>query len=103
MPTFDGSEIVSCPPYCGAPSLSHQCAVEPVVVVVDVVFDGVVAGVVLETIVVTEVVDVVVWGGVDADVAVEHEAKSIDANSKQVNPVQIAFLFIHSSFVFSSR
>jgi hypothetical protein len=64
------------------------------------VFDGVVAGVVLETIVVTEVVDVVVWGGVVADVAVEHEAKSIDASSKQVNPVQIAFLFIHSSFFF---
>jgi len=56
-------------------------------------------GIVLETVVVTAVVGVVVvWDGVVADVAVEHEAKSIDASSKHVNTIQIAFLFIYSSF-----
>jgi hypothetical protein len=46
---------------------------------------------------VTAVVLVTVWLVVVADVGVEQDAKSIDANRRQVDTIQIFFLFIHTS------
>jgi hypothetical protein len=56
-----------------------------------------VVDVVLGNVEVTAVVLVTVWLVVVADVGVEQDAKSIDANRRQVDTIQIFFLFIHTS------
>jgi hypothetical protein len=84
------------PPYWGFPSLSHQFPLDVNDVVVGFVVAAVV-DVVLGNVEVTAVVLVTVWLVVVADVGVEQDAKSIDANRRQVDTIQIFFLFIHTS------
>jgi hypothetical protein len=84
------------PPYWGFPSLSHQFPLDVTDVVVGFVVAAVV-DVVLGNVEVTAVVLVTVWLVVVADVGVEQDAKSIDANRRQVDTIQIFFLFIHTS------
>ena len=84
------------PPYWGFPSLSHQFPLDVTDVVVGFVVVAVV-DVVLGNVEVTAVVLVTVWLVVVADVGVEQDAKSIDANRRQVDTIQIFFLFIHTS------
>jgi hypothetical protein len=84
---------VNSPPYIGLPSLSHQCPVVAVVVVVFVVVgdDEVVVVVVL-------VVEGVVVGVVVV-LDVVQDAKTNDVTIRQVSTIQIAPLFIHTSFL----
>jgi hypothetical protein len=88
--------MVIVPPYCGVPRLSHQVPVATVVVV-----DAVVVG----TVVVTLVVGFVVWVGVvvvvdvEIDVVPEQDTKTSDVIMRNVSTIQIAPLFIHTSFL----
>jgi hypothetical protein len=89
-----GENMVSVPPYCGVPSLSHQFPAEPAEVVVGLA-DDIVAWIVVEVVVlaiVGAVVDVV--AGIDIEVEVEHEAKIIDITMRQVKAIQVIPLFI---------
>ena len=84
--------MVSVPPYCGTPSLSHQCpvvaaVVEVVVGIGAVVVVCVVVGGVIEVVVVEVVVEVVV-------VVLAQDAKTNEVTMRQVSSIQIAPLFI---------
>jgi len=81
--------MVSVPPYCGTPSLSHQCPVLAVVVAVVVVTGAVV------------VVFVVVVVAIEVEVAVEvvvvvlaQDARASDVTMRQVSSIQIDPFFI---------
>jgi hypothetical protein len=97
LPMFAAYRRTISPPYCGLPRLSHQLPVAAVVVgvVVGAVVVAVVGGAVL-------VVVVVVVMGVVVDVVadVAHDAKTSDITIRQVNTIQIALLFIWTSFYF---
>jgi hypothetical protein len=97
--------IVMVPPYCGAPSVSHQLPVLEVVVVTEIGVD--VVEVVLDTMAVVDVVVellVVVALVVVVDVVVVdelQEARTIEAMmTREVNPKRAPF-FTFSSFLFS--
>jgi len=84
------------PPYCGLPSLSHQC---PVVEADVVVVLAVAVVVVLAVVVGIEVcVEVVVDVLVDDVVDVAQDARASDVTKRQLSAIQIAFLFINLLF-----
>ena len=87
--------IVNVPPYCGAPSLSHQLPDTVVLVLVVVV-----KVVVVLLIVIDDVVDVDVEICVDVevevvlDVVLVQDARTIDVIMRQVNKIQTALFSI---------
>ena len=96
-----GSAIVSVPPYCGVPRLSHQW---PVVVEVEagtgLVVDDV-KGAVVETGLEVDVIGVFV--PVDVDVEVAQDTNSINDRMTPVKIVQIIPLFILPSYYLPSN
>ena len=99
--------MVIVPPYCGAPSLSHQFPVEVVVTVVDVGSDAklvVDVGIDAEVVVDGSDAKLVVDVGSDSVVVVVldllHDASSIAATRKMLKLNQITLFFINTSTCF---
>jgi len=80
------------------PSLSHQLPADTEDEVVGFVVTAV-DDVILGDVEVTVAVVVVIWFVVVVDVDAVQDAKSIDASMRQVNTIQIVFLFIHTSSI----